>query len=301
MIKRTLYFGNPVYLSKKNEQFKIQFPEETGMNTHAIPIEDVGVVVLDNQQITISQGLMQSLLQNNTAIISCNEKHMPVGLFMPLCGNTIQAERFAQQINATVPLKKQLWQQTIIMKIKNQAAVLKSMGKEDKKMLHWAGAVRSGDSLNHEARAAAYYWANIFDEVDEFRREREGEAPNNLLNYGYAILRATVARGLVSSGLLPTFGIHHSNRYNAYALADDIMEPYRPFVDNIVLNIMNENKGILELTPEIKRQFLIIPAMDIIIDGQRSPLMIGLQRTTASLAKCFASEARKIVYPEYIV
>ena len=300
MIKRTLYFGNPVYLSKKTEQLNIDYPKEDNKNTYIIPIEDVGVVVLDNQQITITQGLMQSLLQNNAAVISCNEKHMPVGLFMPLCSNTLQAERFTDQLSASLPLKKQLWQQTICAKIKNQAALLKGLGKDIVKMNHWVDSVKTGDRQNHEARAAAYYWSCIFEDKHDFRRERSGEPPNNLLNYGYAILRATVARGLVATGLLPTSGIFHHNRYNAFALADDIMEPYRPYVDKIVCQIIHETDDYTELTTDLKKQLLEIPALDIFIDGQSSPLMIGLQRTTSSLAKCFAGETRKIIYPEFV-
>ena len=168
-----------------------------------------------------------------------------------------------------------------------------------KNMLHWANSVKSGDTENHEARAAAYYWGCLFPAQLNFRRERGGLPPNNLLNYGYAILRATVARNLVASGLLPTLGIHHHNRYNAYALADDIMEPYRPYVDKVVLNIVKSGEPYEELTTDLKRKLLNIPVLDIFIDEQRSPLLVGLQRTTASLAKCFEGELRKIIYPEF--
>ena len=170
----------------------------------------------------------RQLLENNSAVITCDSKSMPVGLMLPLYGNTTQNERFRQQLDASVPLKKQLWQQTIKSKIDNQASVLeKCTAGEVKCMRIWANDVKSGDPDNLEARAAAYYWKGLFANVKGFTREREGISPNNLLNYGYAILRAIVARGLVTSGLLPTLGIHHHNRYNAYCLADDIMEPYR--------------------------------------------------------------------------
>lgn len=244
MIKKTLYFGNPAYLSLRNAQLVIKLPEVVKNNTlpeHfkqesevTKPIEDIGVVILDNKQITITTGLLEALLENNTAVITCDEKSMPTGLMLPLYGNTTQSERFRHQIEASLPLKKQLWQQTIKAKIENQAATLKRCtGKEVQCMKVWASDVKSGDSENLEARAAAYYWKNLFP-IENFTRERNGIPPNNLLNYGYAILRAVVARNLVASGLLPTFGIHHHNRYNAYCLADDIMEPYRPFVDELV-------------------------------------------------------------------
>ena len=215
MIKQTLYFGNPAYLSLKDRQLVIRLPDNNQSVTR--PIEDIGVVIIDNKQITLTSGLIEALLANNCALITCDSSHLPVGLMLHLCGNTTQSERFRHQLSASLPLKKQLWQQTISQKIANQAQVLKEcFGVEVGNMLSWSKNVKSGDSDNLEARAAAYYWRNMFDDEDVFIRDREGEPPNNLLNYGYAILRAIVARGLVSSGLLPTLGIHHHNRYNAY-------------------------------------------------------------------------------------
>ncbi|MDE5788414.1 MAG: type II CRISPR-associated endonuclease Cas1 [Bacteroidaceae bacterium] len=309
MIKKTLYFGNPMYLSLRNSQLVLRIPdiEKNGNlsdtfkkeTERTIPIEDIGVVVLDNRRITITTGAMEAMLENNCAVITCDEKSMPVGLMLPLCGNTLQSERFRHQIDASLPLKKQLWQQTVRQKILNQAAVLVyNTNRQAKNMLVWANNVKSGDSENMEARAAAFYWKNIFPELPHFVRNREGEPPNNLLNYGYAILRACVARGLVGSGLLPTLGIHHHNRYNAYCLADDIMEPYRPFVDRLVIELMQQNYNYSEITREFKARLLTIPSLDVIIDGKRSPLMIAVGQTTASLAKCFNGEARKIAYPE---
>lgn len=301
MIKRTLYFGNPSYLSVKTDQLVIRkIDNETkGEVISQIPLEDIGVLVLDHSQITCSFTVFERLLDNNAAIITCDNKHLPVGLLLPLSGNSVQSERFKAQIEASEPLKKQLWQQTIERKIYNQASVLKRYKSLDvKNMLYWASSVTSGDKLNHEARAAAYYWQQLFDYIDGFTREREGDYPNNFLNYGYAILRAVVARALVSSGLLPTFGIHHHNRYNAYCLADDIMEPYRPYVDEVVLEIMKEFPNQAELDKTIKAKLLQIPVIDVYINGQRSPLMIAVSQTTASLNKCFEGSLRKISYPE---
>lgn len=334
MIKRTLYFGNPAYLSLRNAQLVIHLPEANGMDDrtghNTIPVEDIGVVVLDHKQITITHGLLEALLANNAAVITCDSSRLPVGLLLPLEGNTVQSERFQAQIDASAPLRKQLWQQTIQAKISNQAWVLnQKRGVVVKNMLAWVDDVKSGDSDNLEGRAAAYYWANMFPMIDNFRRGREGEAPNNLLNYGYAILRAVVARSLVASGLLPTLGIHHHNRYNAYCLADDIMEPYRPFVDKLVVEIFDElyhqqthkiansakadhllaaepqqeyatpKESAIELTREIKAKLLSIPVLDVSIGGQRSPLMIAVGQTTASLARCYLGEIRKIAYPEF--
>ena len=310
MIKKTLYFGNPAYLSLRNKQVIVKLPEVEKNDSipddlkkqaeRSIPVEDIGIIILDNKRITITQGVIEALLDNNSALITCNSERMPVGLMLPLSGNKTQTERFRDQINASLPLKKQLWQQTVQAKIRNQAYVLSSKNNAIiENMKVWATDVKSGDPDNYEARAAVYYWANLFTEIEGFSRNREGIPPNNLLNYGYAILRAIVARSLVASGLLPTFGIHHRNKYNAYCLADDIMEPYRPFVDKLVCNIMAEETNIEELSQEIKFRLLNIPVLDVIIDDQRSPLMIAVGQTAASLYKCFSGTLRKIKYPTF--
>jgi CRISPR-associated protein Cas1 len=296
MIKRTLYFGNPAYLSTKNEQLVVSLKDKE--EEKQIPIEDIGVLILDHAQITITQPTLSKLLQNNTAVITCDETHHPIGLFLNLDGHTLQSQRFQAQIEASVPLKKQLWQQTVEAKILNQAKVLASEKQENKLMLNLAKNVKSGDADNCEAQAAVYYWKNIFPEFLNFTRFREGEPPNNLLNYGYAVLRAVVARSLVGSGLLPTLGIFHRNQYNAYCLADDIMEPYRPYVDKVVCDIVRMNGKFLSMTTKMKEQLLGIPAMDVMLNDEKSPLMIAVQRTTASLAKCFEGKARRILYPE---
>ncbi len=309
MIKKTLCFSNPAYLSLRDAQLVIHLPEVQSNPSlplafkkeaeRTIPIEDIGVVVLDNKRITVTTGVLDALLENNAAIVTCDSRSMPVGLLLPLNGNTIQNERFRDQLDASLPLKKQLWQQTVKQKILNQRAVLATHTSAITDcMLKWASDVRSGDPDNMEARAAAYYWRNIFPHHPNFVRGREGDAPNNLLNYGYAILRAVIARSLVGSGLLPTLGIHHHNRYNAYCLADDVMEPYRPYVDELVIKIMNDTTDYSELTREIKQQLLVIPTLDALIDKQRRPLMIAAQQTTASLYKCFSGETRKVLYPE---
>lgn len=309
MIKKTLCFSNPAYLSFKDAQLVIKLPEvekstklsEAFKKTSEMtrPIEDIGVVVLDHKQITITQGVLEALLENNSAVITCDSNHMPVGLLLPLVGNTTQNERFRDQLNASLPLRKQLWQQTVQYKIRNQAAVLsKYSGAETKCMLIWADDVRSGDPDNLEARAAVYYWKNLFGHIPGFIRARDGVAPNNLLNYGYAILRAVIARSLVGSGLLPTIGIHLHNRYNAYCLADDIMEPYRPFVDKLVYDITEQYGEDVELSKDIKAELLSIPTLDVVIGGKRSPLMVASAQTTATLYKCFSGELRKIAYPE---
>lgn len=299
MIKRTLYFGNGAYLSIKDNQLLIQLAEDKTNTKKTIPIEDIGVVLLDNPQITITQSVLVQLLENNAAIITCDQKHHPIGLQLCLDSNTIQSERFQSQINCSESLKKNLWQQTIVNKIFNQAMLLKEMDIPIKNMLTWSSSVMSGDSKNHEARAAAYYWQNLLESHDNFKRERFGEYPNNFFNYAYAILRAVTARSLVASGLLPTLGIHHKNRYNAYCLADDIMEPYRVFADKLVMEIIRKYPEEELLTKQIKQELLKLPIIDVEISKKTRPLQIAMQETTSSLAQCYGLIRRKIKYPVF--
>jgi len=296
VITRTIYFGSPAYLSIRNEQL-VHRPPDTDKET-VIPIEDVGVVILDHGQITITHSVFAQLLANNVAVITCDRTHHPTGLLLNLAGHTLQSMRFRAQIAATKPMLKQLWQQTVRAKLINQASALEEVGVECNNLREWARAVTSGDTSNLEGRAAAYYWRRIFPDVKRFKREPEGEPPNNLLNFGYAIIRACVARSLVGSGLLPTLGIFHRNQYNHYCLADDIMEPYRPFVDVAVRRFCKEMEAIT-ITPEIKRTLLSLPTEDVIIDGCRSPLMVAVQRTTASLARCFEKTSKVVLYPTF--
>lgn len=308
MVKRTLYFGNPAYLRTKHEQLVIEFPKS---DTHAssrlegetedkiIPIEDIGLVILDHAQISITQALIAKLLSNNVALVTCNATHHPTGLLLNLDANSLQTLKFRAQIESSLPLRKQLWQQTVTSKIINQASLLQQEGEEAKILLTYARQVKSGDSKNCEALAASYYWKHLFPAFLAFKRERFGAPPNNLLNYGYSILRALVARSLVGSGLLPTYGIFHRNQYNSYCLADDIMEPYRPFVDKVVCEIVRMNGNFLTLSNSMKKQLLSIPIMDVSIGDRQRPLINAVTETTASLAKCFSGAARKLAYPTF--
>lgn len=294
-MKRTIYCGNPAYLKTSNEQLVLERPEQAPVQ---VPIEDIGLLILDHQQITITQALIAKLLANNVALLTCNHTHHPVGMMLALeGGHSLHSQRFQQQLACSQPLKKQLWAQTVEAKIRNQAAVLAMRRAETAYLTKLADTVRSGDAGNHEAKAAQYYWSRLFPEFLHFTRHRDGPPPNNLLNYGYAILRAVVARALVGSGLLPVMGIHHRNQYNAYCLADDIMEPYRPYVDETVFQLVRNHGQYLELTPNMKQQLLALPTQDVLIEGETSPLMNAVSRTSSSLAKCFAGEARRIAYP----
>lgn len=310
MIKRTLYFENPAYLSLRSRQMVIKKPSADDLppldfnnpkeypdTVKTIPIEDIGLVVLDCQQIIISSALLAALLDNNCAVVTCDQKHLPTGLLLTLYGNKVQTERHHQQIGASLPLKKQLWQQTIQAKIRNQAAVLKTVPDvETGNMLAWIRDVKSGDSDNHESRAAAYYWKSIFVDNPRFTRESD-DITNAMLNYGYAIIRALVARALVGAGLIPSIGIHHHNRYDAYCLADDIMEPYRPYVDLIVLKAVNDGRLPERLDTITKKAFLELTTTEVLIDGIRRPLMLAISQTVTSLQKCFAGETRKLSFP----
>lgn len=317
MIKRTLYFGNPAYLNLGDAQLKVRFPEVEKNDSlsdafkkeavASIPIEDIGIVILDHKQITITQALIDALLNNNVALITCNNTHHPVGLTLPLSSNSVQNERYRSQLDASEPLKKQLWAQTVEQKIGNQKQVLQKHQLPFDYLKPILKNIKSGDSGNAEGIAAAYYWRTLStsllpnNELNQqaiFKRDREGLAPNNYLNYAYAILRATMARSIVGAGLLPTLGIFHRNRYNAYCLADDLMEPYRPIIDMVVINLV-KNQGLNEDIPlEIKKVLLQIPAMDVMLNGEKSPLMLATQRTAVSLVKCFEGEHRKLLYPE---
>ena len=300
MIKKILYFGNPCYLSSKDEQMKINYnKEDNNSKTDSIPIEDIGIIIIDHYGVTISQFLISKLNENNVSVVFCNERHMPTSMLLNLDGNSVQTERFNAQVSVKKPVIKNLWQQTVSAKIFNQASLLKKYNKNSSNMFIWAKCVKSNDSSNLEARAATYYWKNIFPDKLEFSRDRYGLPPNNLLNYGYAILRAAMARGLISSGLLPTMGIHHKNKYNSYCLADDIMEPYRPFVDELVLNIVKQNFNYIEITNEIKKKLLSVTLTDVYFNNKKSPLMIGIQKTTSSLVRCYMGESKKIIYPEF--
>lgn len=294
MVKRTLHFSNPAYLSCKNQQLVVELKDEE-KTVKTIPIEDIGVMILEHPQITFTSRLLEELLENKVSVVTCNSKYMPNGIFLPLEGNSEQTERFRTQFESSIPLKKQLWQQTVKTKIENQALVLKAMGETNERLIYLKDKVQSGDPTNCEGQAASFYWGKIYG--SNFIRTRGEDRPNAQLNYGYAILRSVVARAIVSSGMLPSCGIFHRNKYNAFCLADDIMEPYRPFVDWLVLNLLDMDGEIRGLTRGHKIELLRIPQLDIEINGLKKPLFHAVSTTTASLYKCFSGENRKIIYP----
>ncbi len=291
MIKKTLLFSNKCSITTSNEQLVIKSENRN----KTIPIEDIGYIVIDHHESYISIPALNKLIKNNCACIICNDKHLPNGMLLNLNSHHVQQEIFKQQINASIPLKKQLWQQTIVEKINNQGLLLEKITGTNNKFEYLASKVLSGDTSNMEAVAANFYWKSFF-EID-FKRERFGNYPNNFLNYGYAILRAATARALSGSGLLNTLGIHHKSKYNAFALADDIMEPFRPIVDEITHHIILQYDE-QELTTEIKSEILSILTRTVYFKNEKSPLMVALQKTASSLQQCYSGKRKKIKYPK---
>ncbi|MGV8915768.1 MAG: type II CRISPR-associated endonuclease Cas1 [Kaistella sp.] len=295
MITRTIYIGNPAYLKLKDEQMFIVDPI-TGQAKGRVPVEDLGVLMLDHFQITISHQLIQKMMGNNVVIISCDAHHLPHGIMLPLHGHTEHSARIKDQLNASEPLKKQLWKQTVECKIENQKEALKHLGNYYEPMERYLNDVKSGDSTNMEGIAAKHYWKHLISL--DFLRERFGDSPNQFFNFGYSVLRSIVARAVVETGLLPVLGIFHKNKYNAYCLADDLMEPYRPFVDILVIKWLEKNPEAEDLTTAFKSYMLQIATKDVKIDGQNRPLLIAVKTTVTSLHKCYTGEKRHIAYPQ---
>lgn len=292
MLKKALFFSTPFCLSLRNNQMIINTKEMPEMQ-RSVPIEDIGFVILEHQQTNITLPLLNALSDNNVAVIFCGDNFMPNAMLMNLDSNKTQGESYRAQIEASEPLKKGLWKQIVEAKIRNQAALLNKLGKNGDRLKPYYTNVKSGDSDNREGVAAKIYWGELFGE--DFIRSREGVEPNNMLNYGYTLLRAAVARSLMGSGLFPAFGIFHRNRYNAFPLADDIMEPYRPYVDEIVFDLYAN--GERKLTKDVKSQLLRLLFTDTVFGKITRPLDVGLTMTSASLAKCFSGIQKKIAYP----
>ena len=293
MIKQTLMFTSPVYLSLKDGQLVITFKDNKDTVTR--PIEDIGFMVIENQQIIFTIPLLNELVHNNVSVILCDAKGMPSSMLMGLNNNATQAESLKYQLNVSEPMRKQAWKQIVEQKIRNQAAVLDKLGIEHHNLKACYSSVLSGDTSNREGIAARQYWTQLFGK--DFRREREGLPPNNLLNYGYAILRAATARALIGSGLLPALGLFHRNRYNAFPLADDVMEPYRPYVDEMAFGATEE--GMLELDKETKVRLLNLLVTDVRIGKMTRPLSLALTTTSASLLKYYKGETKKVTLPVF--
>lgn len=297
MLYRSIYIGNPAYLKLKDEQLYIMEPE-TGQMKGKVPVEDLGLLMLDHWQITVSHQLIQKMMGNNVVVISCDAHHLPHGIMLPLHGHTEFSDRIKDQMEASEPLKKQLWKQTIECKIENQKEVLRRLGNYYEPMMDYRNNVKSGDLTNMEGIAAQHYWKYLISL--DFLRQRFGDSPNQFFNFGYSVLRSIVARAIVETGLLPVLGIFHKNKYNPYCLADDMMEPYRPFVDWLVMDWLTRNPETEDLTKEFKAHILQIATQDVKIDGKTRPLMVAVKTTVSSLYKCYTGEKRQISYPELL-
>ena len=297
MLYRSIYIGNPAYLKLKDEQMYIMEPE-SGQMKGKVPVEDLGLLMLDHWQITVSHQLIQKMMGNNVVVISCDAHHLPHGIMLPLHGHTEFSDRIKDQMEASEPLKKQLWKQTIECKIDNQTEVLRRLGNYYEPMIDYRNNVKSGDLTNMEGIAAQHYWKYLISL--DFLRQRFGDSPNQFFNFGYSVLRSIVARAIVETGLLPVLGIFHKNKYNPYCLADDMMEPYRPFVDWLVMDWLTRNPETEELTKEFKAHILQIAIKDVKIDGKTRPLMVAVKTTISSLYKCYTGEKRQISYPELV-
>ena len=295
MLYRSIYIGNPAYLKLKDKQLKVTDPE-TKEEKGSIPIEDIGLLMLDHYQITLSHQLIQELMKNNVILISCDERHLPLAGMLPFSGNTLFSERVKIQMEVSEPLKKQLWKQTIECKILNQLKVLEQLGKYTSHMYEYLKQVKSGDTTNMEGIAAQHYWKHLID--SDFLRDRFGDGPNPFFNFGYGVLLSIIARALVDTGLLLVLGIFHRNKYNPYCLASDIMEPYRPIVDLLVMKWLQLHPEKQSLDKESKTFLLQIATQDVNIEKLVRPLMVGVKMTASSLLKCYTGEKRQISYPE---
>ena len=296
MVTRSIYIGSPAYLKLKDEQMYIMEPSSNQMKGK-VSVEDLGLLMLDHFQITISHQLIQKMMGNNVVVVSCDAHHLPHGIMLPLYGHTEHSDRIKDQLEASEPLKKQLWKQTVECKIENQKEVLTRLGNYYEPMIDYQNNVKSGDITNMEGIAAQHYWKYLISL--DFLRQRFGDSPNQFFNFGYAVLRSIVARAIVETGLLPVLGIFHKNKYNPYCLADDLMEPYRPFVDLLVMDWLAKNPNVEELTKEFKSHILQIATKDVLIDTKTRPLLVAVKTTASSLYKCYTGEKRLISYPEF--
>ncbi|UCE99916.1 MAG: type II CRISPR-associated endonuclease Cas1 [Planctomycetota bacterium] len=295
MIKRIVEISRArTHLSIKYGQLIIR---QDGKEDSRIPCEDLGVLLVDHSGVTYTHSVFTELLRYGAAIVLCGGNHHPAGMLLPIESNSMQTERFRQQIGVKELVKKRLWKQIVRAKIKHQAKLAGRDSDVYKVLMLLRDKVRSGDPENIEARASKKYWAVYLQDV-QFRRDINGLPPNNMLNYGYMVMRAAVARALCSAGLLPSFGIHHRNRYNAFCLADDILEPFRGFIEAKVREICKGDGVTDELTQEIKARLLEVLYEKVEIGGIKGPLMVGLHRTAASLQRVYAREQTYIDLPK---
>lgn len=296
MIKRIIDISEPAYLHLKNQQLLI---DKNGETVGSVPIEDLGVVILENPQIVITQMVIIACQKNNVALVFCDNRHLPYSLLLPVSdANTLHNKILRQQIEMTLPTKKRLWQQIVIQKIQQQSKTLERAGKNIQQLHKLAKKVKSGDPENIEAQAAKRYWNLLFG--DDFRRNIDEPGINSLLNYGYSIVRAMIARAIVGSGLHPALGIFHKNQYNGLCLADDLMEPFRPWVDWLVFNyVMKNSDEDIEINQQTKTLFLSLPNDSVQYEKNKMPLMVACHYLLADFKRAFNERRFKLNYPEW--
>lgn len=298
MIKRTIEISQqPAHLTVRLDQLLVQ-PHDMPKEFHkSIPCEDIGIILVDHQQTTYSHAALASLVEFDAALVVCGRNHLPTGILLPLSNHTEVIWRIHDQLAVSKPTQKQLWKQLVQAKIRAQLANLPSDSPERKRLLVMIGQVRSGDTSNCEAQAAKIYWNAWLPKDIAFRRDPDGCDPiNAMLNYGYSVLRASVARALVGAGLLPMLGLHHRNRSNAFCLADDLVEPLRPIIDRIVRDLyVSQNRR--ELNQATKAGLLGVLTQSVRVEDECGPLMVALHRMVASLVRCYQGESTRLTIP----
>jgi CRISPR-associated protein Cas1 len=299
VIKRTIEISRePAHLAVRNRQLLLK---REGAIVGSIPCEDIGVVVVDHPQTTYTHGALASLADSDAAVVICGDNHLPIAILLPLASHSQVVTRLNLQLGVSVPLAKQLWKQVVAAKVRAQAANLVAGSAPRKKLLALAREVKSGDPMNIEAQAAKLYWQHWLtptceeEDREAFRRDADGAGLNHFLNYGYTIVRAAVARAIVAAGLLPSLGVHHKHRGNAFCLADDLMEPLRPLVDDRVREM--HRQGYDQLNQPAKKELLEVLTQPMQLGGQTGPLMVMLHRMTGSLVRCYAGEGRSLEIP----
>lgn len=281
----------PAHLSIRNEQLVLK---RAGQTIGQVPCDEIGIVLVDHPQTTYSHAALAKLAESDAAVVICGHDHLPAAILLPMVDHSLVVWRLQDQLAVGQPLRKQLWKQLVVAKVRAQAANLRSDQPAHRKLLALAREVRSGDPKNVEALAARIYWANWLWQ-EEFRRNRDALGLNSFLNYGYAIVRAALGRAIVAAGLLPSLGLHHRNRSNSFCLADDLIEPLRPLVDDRVREL--HKQGYEELNQEAKAALLEILADEVKLNGESGPLMTQIHRYVASLVKCFSRESRELDIP----
>ena len=296
MIKRIVDISEQAYLHVANKQLNV---DKNGQTVAKIAIEDLGILILQHPAITITQTVITLCQHNNVAIIFCDERHLPLSITLPLwSGHSLHTKVLKQQIASKIPRRKRLWQQVIKAKISEQATTIEQAGLQSNKLRSLANNVKSGDPENLESQAAQVYWKRLMG--NNFRRDTKAEGINSVLNYGYSIMRAMVARALVGTGLHPAIGLHHRNQYNGLCLADDIMEPFRPWVDAIIYNEKQSNPKI-QVTKEIKQKLLGMLSQQVVYDGKKMPLMISINYLVAQLKYSLTETYKPLYFPTRLI